>query len=351
MIRIRLSLFQKPRRLATGLLGGLALTAATNLGGLALTAATTLPLLLGSAPVAAQAYPNRPVKVIVPFATGAASDTIARLISERLGNATGQTFVVENRPGAGGTIANDMVAKAPADGYTLLISTAALPVSAVMYRNLKYDTTRFASVTVFTHSPLGFAANPALPVRTVPEFIAYAKANPGKINFGSLGIGTSHHVTGEKLKLEAGLDMAHIPYKGSGAAHSDLMAGQIQVMFDNLVALMPHFKSGKLRPLAVTSLKRQALLPDVPSLSEAGVKDFEALAWFGLVAPPGTPREIINRLNAEVVKILAQPDVRQRLIETGSEVIGNSPEAADRFLQLEIARWGAVVRAANITAE
>jgi tripartite-type tricarboxylate transporter receptor subunit TctC len=299
----------------------------------------------------AQAYPNRPVKVIVPFATGAASDSIARMISDRLSTATGQTFVVENRPGAGGTIANDAAAKAPADGYTLLISTAALPISAVMYRGLKYDTSKFASITVFTHSPLAFVANPNFPAKTVPEFIAYAKANPGKVNFGSLGLGTSHHVTGEKLKLEAGLDMAHVPYKGSGAAHTDLMGGQIQVMFDNLVALMPNIKAGKIRPLAVTSLKRHPLLPEVPSLSEAGVKDFEALAWFGLVAPQGTPKDIVSKLNVEVVKILALPEIRQKLVEGGSEVIGNSPEAADRFLQTEIARWGAVVKAANITID
>jgi tripartite-type tricarboxylate transporter receptor subunit TctC len=307
--------------------------------------------LFCTALVNAQGYPNRPVKVVVPFATGAASDTIARMISDRLSTALGQTFVVENRPGAGGTIANDAVAKSPADGYTLLISTAALPISAVMYKSLKYDTAKFASVTVFTHSPLAFVANPNFPAKTVPEFIAYAKANPGKVNFGSLGQGTSHHVTGEKLKLEAGLDMAHVPYKGSGAAHTDVMAGQIQVMFDNLVALLPNIKSGKLRPLAVTSLKRHPLLPDVPSLSEAGVKDFEALAWFGLVAPQGTPKDVLTKLNAEVVKILALPEIRQRLIEGGSEVIGNSPEAADRFLQTEISRWGTVVKAANITID
>lgn len=309
-----------------------------------------LTLFTGSTALA-QAYPNRPVKVIVPFATGAASDTIARMISDRLSSALGQTFLVENRPGAGGTIANDVVAKSPADGYTLLISTAALPISAVMYRGLKYDTSKFSSVTVFTHSPLAFAANPNFPAKTVPEFIAYAKANPGKVNFGSLGLGTSHHVTGEKLKLEAGIDMAHVPYKGSGAAHTDLMGGQIQVMFDNLVALHPNFKSGKLRPLAVTSLKRHPLLPDVPSLSEAGVKDFEALAWFGMVAPQGTPKDIVAKLNTEIAKILALPEVRQKLVDGGSEVIGNSPEAADRFLQNEISRWGTVVRAANITID
>ena len=311
----------------------------------------SLFLCLATGQAAAQSYPNKPVRVIVPFAAGAASDTIARVISERLTAGLGQPFVVENRAGAGGTIANDFVAKSPPDGYTLLISTAALPISATAFPNLKYDTASFASVTVFTHSPLALAVNPNFPAKTVRELIDHAKANPGKVNFGSLGIATSHHVTAEKLKLDAGIDMVHVPYKGPGPAHMDLMGGQIQVMFDNLVALMPHFKSGKLRPVAVSTLKRHPLLPDVPSLSEAGVKGFEAVAWFGLVAPSGTPRDVVARLNAEVVKILATPEIRQRLVEGGSEVIGNSPEEADRFLQAEIARWGAVNKAARIRVD
>jgi tripartite-type tricarboxylate transporter receptor subunit TctC len=310
-----------------------------------------LSLALFAAPLFAQSYPGKPVRVIVPFATGAASDTIGRLVSDRLSQAMGQPFIVENRPGAGGTIANEFVSKSAPDGYTLLVSTAALPIAGVAFRNLKYDTAAFSSITVFTHSPLAFAANPGFPPRNVREFIDYAKANPGKVNFGSLGIATSHHVTGEKLKLDAGIDMVHVPYKGSGAAHADLMGGQIQVMFDNLVALLPHFKSGKLRPLAVSSLKRHPLLPDVPSLSEAGVRGFEAVAWFGFVAPPGMPRDIVARLNAETVKVLAIPEVRQRLVDGGSEVIGNSPEEADRFLAAELARWGAVVKAASISAD
>ena len=310
-----------------------------------------IALSLGAAVVAAQGYPNRPVRVIVPFATGAASDTLARLVSDRLTQATGQPFVVENRPGAGGVVGSEFVAKAPADGYTLMLSTAATPISATAYPGLKYDTAAFTSVTVLTHSPLGFAANLNFPAKTVREFIDYARANPDKVNFGSLGVGTSHHVTGEKLKIDAGIQMVHVPYKGSGAAHADLMGGQIQVMFDNIVALLPHFKSGKLRALAVSSAKRHPLLPDVPSLSEAGVRDFEAVAWFGILAPPATPREVVNRLNAEIVKALAAPDLRQRLVDGGSEVIGNSPEAADKFLQNEIARWGAVVKSANIRIE
>lgn len=298
-----------------------------------------------------QAYPARPVKLIVPFAAGSASDTIARSVADKLTLSMGQPFIVENRAGAGGTIANDFVSKAPPDGYTLLISTAALPVGATAYSNLRYDTGAFSSVTVFTQSPLALALNPSFPAKNVGEFIDYAKMNPEKVNFGSLGIGTSHHVTAEKLKLDAGINMVHVPYKGSGPAHLDLMGGQIQVMFDNLVALMPHFKSGKLRPVAVTTMKRHSQLPDVPTLSESGVKGFEAVAWFGMVAPPGTPKEIINKLNTEVVKALNTPELYQRLTDGGSEVIGNSPEEADRFLKAEIIKWGKVVKAAKITAE
>ena len=299
----------------------------------------------------ADVYPSRPVKMIVPFAPGSASDTVARSVADKLTLAMGQPFLVENRAGAGSTIANDYVAKAAPDGYTLLISTAALPIGASAYPNLKYDTAAFTSITVFTNSALALAVNPDFPAKNAREFIEYAKANPGKINFGSLGMGTSHHVTAEKLKLDAGINMVHVPYKGSGPAHLDLMGGQIQAMFDNLVALMPHFKSGKLIPIAVTTSKRHPQLPDVPTLSEAGVKGFEAVAWFGIVAPPGTPKDIVNKLNVEIVKILNTPEVRQRLIDGGSEVIANSPDDADRFLKSEIKKWGVVVRSAKISAE
>ena len=313
--------------------------------------ATAWALAVAAGAATAQPYPNRPVKVIVPFATGAASDIIARQVFDRVGAAMGQGFVVENRPGAGGTVGSEFVAKAAPDGYTLLISTAALPISAGAYKNLRYESGAFSSVTVMTHSPLAFVSNLNFPPKTIREFIDYAKANPGKVNFGSLGIATSHHLTGEKLKLDAGIDMVHVPYKGSSAAHTDLIGGQIQVMFDNLVALLPQIKAGKVRALAVSSAKRHPLLPDVPSIAEGGVRDFEAVAWFGVLAPPGTPRDITGRLNAEVVKVLNQPDMKQRLTDGGSLVIGNSPDEADRFLKSEIARWGVVVKAANISAE
>jgi len=317
----------------------------------AIAAATLLATAL-SAPVAAQTFPTKPVRIVVAFSAGTTSDIIARMFAERLTQSMGQPVIVENRTGAGGTIGAEHVAKAPADGYTLLLSTAALPVGKWVFRDLRFDAAKdFASVTVISLSPLALAANLDFPPRSIGELVTYAKANPGKISFGSAGVGTSHHLTGEKLKVDTGIDMQHVPYKGSGPAHIDLMGGQIQLMFDNIVALMPHFKAGKLRPLAVSSAKRHPLLPDVPSIAEAGVKDFEAVAWFGLLAPAGTPRDIVDRLNAETVKVIAIPAVRQRLLDAGSEIVGSSPEAADRHLQADIARWGAVVKAANIKAD
>lgn len=300
-------------------------------------------------PAAAQNYPTRAVRLIVAFAPGTTSDIIGRMFADKLTQQMGQPFVVENRTGAGGTIAADQVAKSAPDGYTLLMSTAALPVSAHVYPDLKYDTVKdFASVTVITHSPLLLAANLNFPPKNVQELIQYARANPGKVSFGSAGVGTSHHLTGEKLKLDTGIDMLHVPYKGSGPAHIDLMGGQIQLMFDNIVALIPHVKAGKVRALAVSSAKRHPLLPEVPSIQEAGVKEFETVAWFGIVAPAATPKQILARLNAETVKAIKLPDVNKRLLDAGSTIIGNSPEEADKFLRDEVDKWGKVVRAAGV---
>ena len=308
-------------------------------------------LAAATAAATAQPYPTKPVRVIVAFAPGTTSDIIGRVVSEKLAQSLGQPFVVENRTGAGGTIGADYVAKSAPDGYTLLLSTAALPVSAHVYPNLKYDTAKdFASVTVMTHSPLLLAANLGFAPKNVMELIQYAKANPGKVSFGSAGVGTSHHLTGEKLKVDTGIDMQHVPYKGSGPAHIDLMGGQIQIMFDNIVALMPLVQSGKVRALAVSSARRHPLLPEVPSIQEAGVKDFETVAWFGFVAPAATPREVVSKLNAEIVRIIRLPDVEKRLVDSGSVIIGSSPQDAERFLREEVEKWGKVVKAAKVTA-
>src|SRR5687767_15446104 len=310
---------------------------------------TLVVLALAPLAASAQAYPAKPVRLIVAFAPGTTSDIIGRMFADKLTQQLGQPFVVENRTGAGGTIAADQVTKAAPDGYTLLLSTAALPVSAHVYPGLKYDTVKdFASVTVITHSPLLLAANIGFPAKNVQELIQYARANPGKVTFGSAGVGTSHHLTGEKLKLDTGIDMLHVPYKGSGPAHIDLMGGQIQLMFDNIVALLPLVQSGKVRALAVSSAKRHPLLPQVPSIQEAGVKDFETVAWFGIVAPAGTPKPILARLNAETVKAIQLPDVNKRLLDGGSTIIGNKPEEADQFLRDEVEKWGKVVRAAGV---
>ena len=297
----------------------------------------------------ADTYPSRPVRIIVPFGVGSAGDIVARLVAMQLSADLGRPFVVDNRTGASGTIGAELAYRAPADGHTLVLSSAAMAITASAYPGLNYDSTRFRSITVMTHSALALAANVSLPVASVAQFVEYAKANPGRISFGSLGIATSHHVTAEKLKLDTGVQMVHIPYKGSGAAHTDLIGGHIQVMFDNVVALLPHFRSGTIRPLAVSSRARHPLLPGVPTLAESGVKDFEAVVWTGLAAPPGTPSETIGRLNAAAVQVLAKAEIRARLIDGGFAVIGNSAQEADEFLRSEIERWGAVIRSAKIT--
>jgi tripartite-type tricarboxylate transporter receptor subunit TctC len=298
---------------------------------------------------AADSYPSRPVRLILPSGAGGITDILARVIAPRLTQALGQQVVVDNRPGASGIVGSSIVAKSAPDGYTLLVTTAALPVSAHVYPNLKYDTAKdFAAVTLISTSPLLLAANNSFGPRTIAELVQYAKANPGKVAFGSAGVGTSHHLTGEKLKLDTGIDLVHVPYKGSGPAHVDLMGGQIPLMFDNIVALMPHVKAGKVRAIAVSSAKRNAMLPDVPTIAESGVPGFETVAWFGLAVPAGTPRELIHRLHGEAIKAMKLPDVEKRLLDSGSDVVGASPEAADKFLRDEVGKWGVVVKAAGV---
>jgi tripartite-type tricarboxylate transporter receptor subunit TctC len=244
-------------------------------------------LLLAATGFSAQAqdYPARPVRLIVAFAPGTTSDIIGRMIAEKLTRQMGQPFVVENRTGAGGTIGAEAVAKAEPDGYTLLLSTAALPVSAHVYPNLRYNTAKdYASVTVISHSPLLLAANIDFPPKSVQELVEYTKKNPAKVSFGSAGVGTSHHLTGEKFKLDTGTDMLHVPYKGSSPALADLMGGQVQVMFDNPASSLPLVRAGKLRALAVTSPQRAADMPEIPTVSESGVPNFEARNWLGIYA-------------------------------------------------------------------
>jgi tripartite-type tricarboxylate transporter receptor subunit TctC len=308
-----------------------------------------LALCFAAEALAQRPFPARPVRVIVAFAPGTASDVIGRMVAEKLSQALEQPFSVDNRAGAGGTIAAGIVAKAPPDGYTLLVSTVALPVSAHVYPDLKYDTAvDFASITVAASTPLLLAAAAQFPPTSVAELIDYARKHPGKVRFGSTGPGTAPHLAGEKLKLDALINIGHVPYSGPEPAQVSLLGGQIQILFDNVVALMPHARAGKVRALAVSSAQRHPLFADVPTLHEAGVKDFDAAAWFGFVAPAATPRPLIDQLNAEIVKALRLPEVTQRLMETGSVIVGSSPGEADRHLRGEVAKWGKVVRAANL---
>ena len=304
------------------------------------------------APAVAQDYPNKPIKIIVPFPAGQASDTITRLVGERLGRALGQPVLVDNRPGAGGNIGTDAGAKSLPDGYTLTVATAALPISKHVYRKLPFDPVKdFTPITLMTITPLVLVTRIDLPVKDVGSLVDYGKKNPGKLTFASSGPGTSHHLSGELFKALTGVDALHIPYKGSPPAHVDLMGGSVDIMFDNIVPVTPHIKAGKLRALAVTTKTRAGTLPDVPTMSEVGYPNFEATAWFGLLAPSGTPQPIVDRLNKEVVAILKSADISERLASLGATVVANPPDEFGRFLTAEINKWAPVVKRAQIELE
>ena len=303
---------------------------------------------LGFASIHAQPanYPTKPIRLIVPFPPGGATDILARAVAQRWTEALGQSVVVENRPGAGGNIGSDLVAKASPDGYTLLMGTVGThAINASLYPSMPYDHVKdFAPVILVAGVPNVMEVNPGVPAKTVQEFIAYAKANPGKINFASSGNGTSIHLSGELFKVMTGVQMTHVPYKGSAPALTDLIGGQVQVMFDNLPPSLPHIKAGKLRALAVTSAARTPALPDVPTVAESGVPGFEASSWFGVLAPAGTPRPIIDRLNAEVAKWLATPEAKERMVSLGANAMGGSPEDFAAHIRAETAKWAKVVK-------
>ncbi|VWX61392.1 conserved exported hypothetical protein [Burkholderiales bacterium 8X] len=297
-------------------------------------------------------YPSKPIKMIVPYPGGQASDTIARLVGERLGKALGQPVLVDNRPGAGGNIGTDIGAKSAPDGYTLTVATAALPISKHVYRKLPFDPAKdFAPITLMTITPLVLVTRTDLAVKDVAGLVALAKKEPAKITFASSGPGTSHQLSGELFKSLAGVEMLHVPYKGSPPAHVDLMGGSVDIMFDNIVPVAPHVRSGKLKALAVTTKTRASALPDVPTMAESGYPNFEATAWFGLLAPAATPQPIIDRLNKEVVAILQSPDIKERLAGMGATVVADKPEEFGRFMAAEINKWGPVVKRANIELE
>jgi tripartite-type tricarboxylate transporter receptor subunit TctC len=299
----------------------------------------------------AETYPTRPVRLIVGFAAGGPTDIVARLIGQWLSERLGQPFLVENRSGAGSNIATESVVSAPADGYTLLLVAPANTINATLYDNLNYDFIRdIAPVAGILRTFYVMAVNPSVPAKSVPEFIAYAKANPGKINMASAGTGTPQHVAGELFKMITGTDMVHVPYRGSAPALTDLIGGQVQVMFDNLASSLPYIRAGKLRALAVTTVTRSEALPDVPTVGDF-VPGFEASATFGVGAPKATPAGIIERLNQEINAGLADPTIKARFTELAGTVLPGSPADFGRLIAEETGKWGKVVKFAGIKAE
>ena len=311
--------------------------------------AAALPAL--SLTANAQAYPSRVIKIVVGFPAGGGADIVARLIGQWLSERLGQQVVIENRPGAGGNIATEAVVRAPADGYTLLFCGTTSAVNATLYEKLNFnfirDTTPVGSIA---ETPNVLVVHPSVPIKDVPELIAFAKGNPGKINMASAGNGTSQHLFGELFKLMTGVDMVHVPYRGGAPALTDLLAGQVQVMFDFVITSREHIRSGKLRALAVTTGKPVEALPGVPSIG-AYVAGYDASGWNGLAAPKGTPPEIIARLNKEINAALANPKIKTRLGELGNTALGGSPTDFGKLIADETEKWGKVVRAANIKAE
>ena len=293
----------------------------------------------------AQSYPSRQVRLVVPFPPGGTSDILARTIGARLSAPLGQPVVVENRPGAGGNIAADHVAKSAPDGYTLIMGTSSLAISQSLYKKLTYSLVDdFAPVTQAVNYTNLLVVHPSAGVKNVEELLKAARTKPGSLSYGTPGNGTPPHMTGELFKSYTGVNIVHIPYKGGAPAIADLIAGQIPMMFDNVPPLLPHVRSGRIQALAVTSLKRIPVLPEVPTLHELGLKDFDAVGWNGILAPAGTPREIISRLHTEVVRVLRAPDVRDQLTSQGADIVGNSPEEFAAWIKTEVRKWAEVVK-------
>jgi tripartite-type tricarboxylate transporter receptor subunit TctC len=314
---------------------------ATLVGALALVLAFLVAPPAGAQP----AYPSKPVRLVVPFPAGGTTDLLARAAAQKLSEAWGQQVIVDNRPGAAGNIGAELVAKAPPDGYTLLMGTVGThAINTSLYAKMPYDHVKdFTPVILVAGVPNVLVVNPGVPVNSVAELIAYAKANPGKLNFASSGSGTSIHLSGELFKTMTGVQMTHVPYKGSAPALTDLIGGQVQLMFDNLPSSLAFIKAGKLRALAVTGTTRAAALPETPTVADT-VPGFEASSWFGILAPAGTRRDIVLKINGEVAKWLASPDAKEKLAAQGANVASGSPEDFAKHIQAETAKWAKVVK-------
>ncbi|HEX2390379.1 MAG TPA: tripartite tricarboxylate transporter substrate binding protein [Casimicrobiaceae bacterium] len=301
--------------------------------------------MLAGVGAGAQDYPSRPVKIVVPFAAGGPADVYARFLAQRLQDAMGQPFVVEDRPGGGSVVGTDVVAKSPADGYTLLLMSNTHTVNESLMPQKPFQLMRdFTPVAPINYSDLVLVVNPSVPAKSLQELIAMAKAQPGKLNYASSGPGTPYHMAGELFKAMAGLDIVHVPYKESSGARTGVLGGQVEMMFDAVTVMNEHVKAGKVRALATSGKARSSVMPDVPTLAEAGVPGYEAVIWLGLIAPKNTPPAIVNRLNAEITKIVARPDVQAEWAKQGASAMSMTPAAFERYLADDIVKWERIVK-------
>ena len=305
-----------------------------------------------SAKARAGKFPAKPVRIVIGLAPGGATDIVARALAQKLTENLGQPVIVDNRAGAAGSIAAALVAKSPADGYTLLIVSSSYAINPGLYNDLPFDPVRdLAPITLIAEAPFLLVVNPALPAATVKELIALAKAQPSALNYSSGGNGTSGHLAGELFKSLAGVTMTHVPYKGAGPATVDVIAGQIQMTFASVVSALPHVKANRLRALGVTSEKRSSALPSVPTISEAGVKGYRTGSWYGVLAPAGTPADIVGTLNAEFAKVMQQPDMKARMAGEGAEPIAGTPAQFAAYLEVEIRKWAKIIRESGIRGD
>jgi tripartite-type tricarboxylate transporter receptor subunit TctC len=297
----------------------------------------------------AEDYPSKPIRFVVPYPAGGPLDTVARLLGQKVSESLKQPVIVDNRPGAGGNIGADFVAKSAPDGYTILMGAVAThAINPTLYGHIPYDPVAdFIPITQVASTPNVLVVNPSVPAKDVREFVAYAKANPGKLNFGSGSTGSAGHLAGELFKTMAGVDMTHVPYKGAGPAMQDLVAGQIQLMFDNLASCLGQIRAGKVRALAVTTGKRTSLAPELPTIAESGLPGFDINTWFGVFAPAKTPQPVVDRLYTEFTRALAMPDVRQKMVDLGAEPVGNKPAEFAAYIRSEKDRYARVIKASG----
>lgn len=310
-----------------------------------------LGMVSGNVVAQKSAYPTKPIRLIVPFGPGGGIDIVARYITSKMSEGLGQYVVVDNRPGAAGTVGTELAQRSAPDGYTIVIVSSTHTINANLRKLPYHPVDGISTISLVGTLPFLAAVNPSVPVKTVKELISHAKANPGKLNYASIGRGGINHLAVELFKLMANVDVVHIPYKGAGQALTDLIAGQIQLFFGSTVATLPHVKTGKVRGIAVTTLRRSAAAPDLPTISESGVPGYDATQWYGIWGPPKMPAKIVARLNDEMRRVLALPEVKNRFAQEGMELAHSSPEEFRRHLQAEIEKWGKVTKAANIRLE